>query len=149
MDGPRVCSVARTLEVIGERWSLLVLREVFLGVRRFDAIRAATGAPRAVLADRLNSLVEAGILVRCDYRDDGSRTRHEYRLTEAGRDLQPVLTALMQWGDKYRPVRGGPPLVVEHADCGARVRARLVCDDGHSLDDRGRDLLARTRASAG
>jgi DNA-binding HxlR family transcriptional regulator len=117
-------------------------------VRRFDAIRAATGAPRAVLADRLNSLVDAGILVRHDYREDGSRTRHEYRLTDAGRDLQPVLTALMQWGDKYRPVRGGPPLIVEHADCGARVRARLVCDDGHPLDDRGRELLARSRVPA-
>src|SRR6266516_2326119 len=116
MDGRRVCSVARTLDVIGERWSLLVLREVFLGVRRFESIREATGAPRAVLADRLRSLVDAGVLVRREYREDGARTRHEYRLTEAGRELQPALTALMQWGDKYLPVPGGPPLIVEHAD---------------------------------
>ena len=142
MNGPRVCSVARTLEIVGERWSLLVLREVALGVRRFDAIGAATGASRAVLADRLRVLVAAGLLVRREYRDTGARTRHEYRLTAAGRALQPALIALMQWGDRYRPVSAGPPLSVEHAGCGAPVRARLVCDDGHLLDDDGRELRA-------
>ena len=131
------------MDVIGERWSLLVLREVFLGVRRFEAIRDATGAPRAVLADRLRSLVDAGVLVRREYREDGARTRQEYRLTDAGRELQPALIALMQWGDKHLPVPGGPPLLVEHGECGAPVRARLVCDPGHVLDDRGRDLRAR------
>jgi DNA-binding HxlR family transcriptional regulator len=142
MTGRRVCSVARALEIVGERWSLLVLREVFLGVRRFDAIGAATGAPRAVLADRLRALVEAGVLVRREYRDAGARTRHEYRLTGAGRALRPALVALMQWGDRYRPVPAGPPLYIEHAGCGAAVRARLVCDEGHVLDDDGRELRA-------
>jgi DNA-binding HxlR family transcriptional regulator len=141
-NGPRVCSVARTLDIVGERWSLLVLREVFLGVRRFEAIGAATGAPRAVLAERLRALVQAGVLVRREYRDAGVRTRHEYRLTEAGRALQPALIALMQWGDRYRPVAAGPPLRIEHDDCGAAVRARLVCDDGHVLGDDGRELRA-------
>jgi DNA-binding HxlR family transcriptional regulator len=143
MDGRRVCSVARTLDVIGERWSLLVLREVFLGVRRFESIRHATGAPRAVLAERLRSLVDAGVLVRREYREEGARTRHEYRPTDAGRELQPALTALMQWGDKHLPVPGGPPLIVEHADCGGSVRAHLVCEHGHVLDDRARELRAR------
>ena len=143
MDGRRVCSVARTLDVIGERWSLLVLREVFLGVRRFESIRHATGAPRAVLAERLRSLVDAGVLVRREYREEGARTRHEYRLTDAGRELQPALTALMQWGDKHLPVPGGPPLIVEHAECGGSVRAHLVCEHGHVLDDRARELRAR------
>jgi DNA-binding HxlR family transcriptional regulator len=147
MDGRRVCSVARTLDVIGERWSLLVLREVFLGVRRFESIREATGAPRAVLAGRLRSLVDAGVLVRREYQEDGARTRHEYRLTEAGRELQPALTALMQWGDKHLPVPGGPPLIVEHSECGGPVRARLVCEHGHLLDDRGRELRARQMES--
>jgi DNA-binding HxlR family transcriptional regulator len=142
MTGRRVCSVARALEIVGERWSLLVLREVFLGVRRFDAIGAATGAPRAVLADRLRALVEAGVLVRREYRDAGARTRHEYRLTGAGRALRPALVALMQWGDRYRPMPAGPPLYIEHAGCGAAVRARLVCDEGHVLDDDGRELRA-------
>ena len=143
MDGRRVCSVARTLDVIGERWSLLVLREVFLGVRRFESIRHATGAPRAVLAERLRSLVDAGLLVRREYREEGARTRHEYRPTDAGRELQPALTALMQWGDKHLPVPGGPPLIVEHAECGGSVRAHLVCEHGHVLDDRARELRAR------
>ncbi|SRR6266516_5848268 len=142
MDGPRACSVARTLEVVGERWSLLVLRELFLGVRRFESIRAATGAPRAVLADRLRALVDAGVVVRREYRDEGARTRHEYRLTAAGQELQPALIALMQWGDKHRRLPGGPPLRIAHADCGAPVRSRLVCDDGHVLGDEGRDLRA-------
>lgn len=145
MDGVRACSVARTLELIGERWSLLVLREVFLGVRRFEDIRAATGAPRAVLADRLRSLVDEGVLVRREYRDDGARTRFEYRLTPAGRELQPVLIALMQWGDRHLPLAGGPPLIIEHAGCGGRVRARLTCEHGHALDDTGRDLNARVQ----
>jgi DNA-binding HxlR family transcriptional regulator len=143
MDGRRVCSVARTLDVIGERWSLLVLREVFLGVRRFESIRHATGAPRAVLAERLRSLVDAGVLVRREYREEGARTRHEYRPTDAGRELQPALTALMQWGDKHLPVPGGPPLILEHAECGGSVRAHLVCEHGHVLDDRARELRAR------
>lgn len=147
MNGPRECSVARTLEVVGERWSLLVLREVFLGVRRYDAIREATGAPRAVLAERLRALVAAGVLTRREYRDEGARTRHEYRLTEAGRELQPALTALMQWGDKHRPMPDGPPSRVSHADCGAPVRARLVCDDGHVLPDTGRELHAEPRVA--
>jgi len=142
MDGPRICSVAHTLDVIGERWSLLVLREVFLGVRRFEAIRAATGAPRAVLADRLRHLVDRGVLTRREYRDDGARPRHEYRLTDAGRELQPVLTALMQWGDKHVAQPDGPPLVLAHDGCGARVGARLVCEQGHVLADDGRELVA-------
>lgn len=138
----RTCSVARTLEIVGERWSLLVLRELLLGVRRFEQIRTATGAPRAVLADRLRTLVEAGLLARRPYRDAGTRARFEYRLTEAGRELQPVLIALMQWGDKHNPPPGGPPLRVTHAGCGAPVRARLMCGAGHQLGDDGRELHA-------
>jgi DNA-binding HxlR family transcriptional regulator len=140
---PRTCSVAETLELIGERWSLLVLREVFLGVRRFDAIQVATGAPRAVLATRLKKLVDVGVLRRETYREAGDRPRAEYQLTAAGRELQPVLTALMQWGDRHLTWRNGPPLVVTHADCGAPVRATLRCAAGHVLDDTGRQLRAR------
>ncbi|WP_040816605.1 winged helix-turn-helix transcriptional regulator [Nocardia concava] len=141
----RNCSVAATLELIGEQWSLLALREVFLGVRRFDAIQEATGAPRAVLVRRLRGLVEAGILERRDYREPGARTRQEYRLTAAGRELQPVLTALMQWGDKHLAGPEGPPLAVTHTDCGAPVRATLCCAEGHHLEDTGRELTAIPR----
>ena len=96
---PDPCSIARTLELVGEKWSLLVLREVFSGVRRFDDLRRRTGAPRQVLSARLTTLVEAGVLRRHPYQEPGQRTRYEYRLTAAGMDLYPVLVSLMRWGD--------------------------------------------------
>ncbi len=95
------CSVAGTLAVVGEKWSLLVLREAFLGVRRFADFQRHLGAPKAVLTDRLATLVEQGILRRVPYQAEGERQRHEYRLTTKGIDLYPTLVALMQWGDKY------------------------------------------------
>ncbi|WP_326595783.1 winged helix-turn-helix transcriptional regulator [Streptomyces sp. NBC_01803] len=137
---PRICSVARALEVVGERWSLLVLREVFLGVRRFGPIREATGVPRAVLAERLRDLVAAGVLDRREYREPGARVRHEYHLTSAGQELQPVLLALMRWGDRHLAGAEGPPLELRHADCGGRVRTALVCEEGHTLPDNGAGL---------
>ncbi|MGE4425968.1 MAG: winged helix-turn-helix transcriptional regulator [Solirubrobacteraceae bacterium] len=140
MPTPRVCSVARSLEVVGERWSLLVLREAMLGVRRFDEIQRNTGAPRAVLAQRLRHLVDAGILERRDYRPHGGRTRQEYHPTTAGRELQPVLVALMRWGDRHLAGPEGPPVRMEHRDCGGAVHARLVCEHGHPLSGDGRDL---------
>src|SRR3954462_14060314 len=95
------CSVAGTLAVVGEKWSLLVLREAFLGVRRFADFQRILGAPKAVLSDRLATLVEQGVLTRVPYQAEGERQRHEYRLTAKGRDLYPTLVALMQWGDTY------------------------------------------------
>ena len=126
------CSVAGALAVVGEKWSLLVLREAFLGVRRFADFQQALGAPKAVLTDRLATLVQEGLLSRQPYREEGARQRHEYRLTDKGRDLYPTLVALMQWGDRY--LADGPaPLALEHLDCGAPVRVALVCDDGHEV----------------
>lgn len=129
----RTCSIARSLDVVGERWALLVVREVALGTRRFADIRAATGAPPAVLTERLRSLVEVGVLATRDYREPGARTRAEYVLTEAGRELQPVLTALMDWGDRFRTPPDGPPVVARHVGCGAAVHARLRCEAGHGV----------------
>ncbi|MBB6171677.1 DNA-binding HxlR family transcriptional regulator [Nocardiopsis mwathae] len=148
MPQPRDCSVARTLEVVGERWSLLVLREVFLGVRRFDRIHEHTGAPRAVLTERLRRLVEAGILRRTEYRDQGARPRNEYELTHAGRELRPVLTALMQWGDRHLAGPEGPPLQLRHADCGGRISTTLNCEYGHRIPDTGEGLRAVPREPA-
>ncbi|MCK9249705.1 MAG: helix-turn-helix transcriptional regulator [Solirubrobacteraceae bacterium] len=145
MDTPRACSVARSLEIVGERWSLLVLREVLLGVRRFADIQRHTGAPRAVLTQRLRRLVDAGILERRDYRPDGERTRQEYHPTPAGRELQPVLVALMQWGDRHLAGPDGPPVRMEHHDCGGAVHAHLVCEHGHALPGDGRGLRAVPR----
>ena len=126
------CSVAGTLAVVGEKWSLLVLREAFLGVRRFADLQRNLGAPRAVLTDRLATLVAEGILRRVPYQAEGERRRHEYRLTTKGLDLYPALVALMQWGDKYLG-DDVPPLELTHRDCGSPVHLGLVCEDGHEL----------------
>ncbi|MCO1656978.1 winged helix-turn-helix transcriptional regulator [Pseudonocardia humida] len=125
------CSVARTLAVVGERWTLLVLREAFYGVRRFADIQARLGVARNLLAARLATLVEHGILVRSPYRDPGSRVREEYRLTDRGRELFPILVALMQWGDAHLADPTGPSVLIEHRDCGRPVRAELRCTAGH------------------
>jgi DNA-binding HxlR family transcriptional regulator len=129
---PRVCSIARTLDVVGEKWALLAVREVFLGNRRFDEIVRRTGAPRDTMAARLRTLVGAGILERRQYSEHPAR--FEYRLTSAGRDLYPVILTLMRWGDRYLADGDGPPLMLEHhgdhalspelvcAECGEQVR---------------------------
>jgi DNA-binding HxlR family transcriptional regulator len=127
------CSVAGTLGVVGEKWSLLVLREAFLGTRRFADLQRILGAPRAVLTDRLATLVEAGILARVPYRAEGERQRHEYRLTQKGLDLYPALVALMEWGNRYLSDDGTGPLELRHRDCGAPVHLTLVCEDGHRV----------------
>ena len=108
---PRTCSIARTLDLIGEKWALLALREVFLGNRRFDEMVRRTGAPRDTLTARLKTLTGAGILERRPYSEHPAR--FEYHLTAAGRDLYPVIATLMAWGDKYLAGEDGPPLVLD------------------------------------
>jgi DNA-binding HxlR family transcriptional regulator len=125
-EGPRVCSVARTLEVVGDRWALLVVREAFLGSHRFEQIQRNTGAPRDILSARLRKLVEQGVLERRRYQD--RPPRFEYHLTGAGRDLYPVITALRQWGDRHVSRPGPAPTPFEHV-CGGATPARLVCPD--------------------
>ncbi|MET8042297.1 helix-turn-helix domain-containing protein [Micromonospora sp. NPDC005215] len=136
------CTIARAMEILGERWTLVVLREVFTGIRRFDDMRVRTGIPRQVLTNRLAVLVEQGVLRREPYREPGSRLRHEYRLTEKGLDLWPVLVAVLGWGDRYLADPEGPPLSVTHRDCGARVRVELRCADGHDVGQV-RDVVPR------
>ena len=104
------CTVGRTMAILGERWTFVVLREVFNGVRRFDDIRRHSGIPRQVLSNRLALLVEQDMLRREPYQDPGERARHEYRLTEKGFDLYPVLVAIADWGDRYLADPGGPPV---------------------------------------
>lgn len=140
---PDPCSIARTLELVGEKWSLLVLREVFSGVRRFDDMRRRIGAPRQVLSARLGTLVDAGVLRRHPYREPGQRTRYEYRLSAAGMDLYPVLLSLLRWGDRYlvQPT-GGPSIELTHRDCGEPVDLALRCRAGHELPS-ARDVQPR------
>jgi DNA-binding HxlR family transcriptional regulator len=131
---PRTCSVARTLEVVGEKWALLAIREVFLGSRRFEEMVQNTGAPRDTLAARLRTLVAHDILERRRYSDHPPRD--EYVLTPAGRDLYPVIIALMKWGDLHRPLEGGPPMVLDH-DCGHRLDPQWDCAHcGKQIDPR-------------
>jgi len=125
------CSIARTLGVVGEKWTLLVLREAFYGVRRFDDFHAALGCARNLLATRLKTLVAHGLLERVAYTDDRGRGRHEYRLTDKGRDLFPAVVALMQWGDRWTADDSGPAVQLLHRDCGEPVTAELTCGAGH------------------
>jgi DNA-binding HxlR family transcriptional regulator len=122
---PRECSIARTLAIVGEKWALLAVREVFLGNRRFDEIVRRTGAPRDTMATRLRTLVGSGILERRQYSEHPAR--FEYYLTDAGRDLYPVVMTLMSWGDRYLAGQAGPPLRLVH-ECGHRLRTQLVCE---------------------
>lgn len=130
------------MAILGERWVVVVLREIFNGVRRFDDMRRRTHIPRQVLANRLTFLVEQDVLCRRPYRESGSRPRHEYHLTEKGFDLYPVLTAVQDWGTRYLADPEGPSLELAHRDCGAPVHAYLRCDDGHEVA-RPRDVLPR------
>ncbi|TXS34126.1 transcriptional regulator [Streptomyces sp. ms191] len=127
------CPVRRSLDLVGEKWSLLIVRDAFNGVRRYEEFRRHLGLSEAVLADRLRKLVAAGILRAEPYREPGTRTRSEYRLTAKGRDLWPVLLALKQWGDVHAGDPEGPALEIRHADCGAPVRVVVVCEgDEHA-----------------
>lgn len=128
------CTVARAMAILGERWTFVVLREVFCGVRRFADIREHSGIPRQVLTNRLAQLVRQGILRREPYREPGERIRHEYRLTPKGFDLYPVFVAICEWGDRYLADPEGSPVALVHRGCGAPVHARLSCEDGHDLE---------------
>jgi DNA-binding HxlR family transcriptional regulator len=123
--GDHPCSIARTLDVAGEWWTPLILRDVAYGVQRFAAIQEDLGVSANVLADRLETLVGEGILQRSVYQQRPER--HEYRLTEKGADLIPALLALMAWGDRWAWPGGQGPVRVEHGDCGHDVRVELRC----------------------
>jgi DNA-binding HxlR family transcriptional regulator len=127
------CSIGRALSVLGEKWTLLVLRDVFNGIRRFDDMHERVGAPRQVLSQRLARLVDEGILRRVPYREPGQRQRYEYRLTEKGVDLYPTLVALLRWGDRWLVDADGPAVTLHHRDCGAPVDVVLRCADGHDI----------------
>lgn len=120
------CSIARPATLLGDPWTLVILRQAFSRVRRFDDFQSQLGISRSLLSDRLGRLVEAGILKREPYKDE-IRTRHEYRLTQKGLDLYPALMALREWGDRYM-AEEGPPLSIRHRDCGGELHVHLSCD---------------------
>jgi DNA-binding HxlR family transcriptional regulator len=121
----QVCSIARSLEMIGERWTLLIIRDAFLGIRRFDDFQRSLGVARNVLQGRLERLVDGGILERVRYQERPER--FEYRLTEMGLDLWPVVVSLLNWGDKHLSP-DGPAMILEHRGCGGHVNDRRICD---------------------
>ncbi len=126
------CSVAQCLQAVGEWWSLLIVRDAFLGVTRFDDFQARLGISRNILTRRLNHLVDNGVLSRVPYQDHPPRS--EYRLTDKGRDLWNVVTAMRQWGDRWA-APGGAPLKLRHSTCGHVVDAVPVCSHcGEALD---------------
>jgi DNA-binding HxlR family transcriptional regulator len=129
----RYCTIAAALGMVGEKWTFLVLREAFNGVRRFEDMQRRTRAPRQVLSDRLGRLVADGILRKVPYREQGQRARGEYRLTEKGLDLFPLIVALLEWGNKHAPGAEGPLVRLEHRGCGKPVTLRLACAAGHGV----------------
>lgn len=120
-----VCSIARTVDAIGERWTPLILRDLFVGLRRFEDLRRDLGIASNVLAARLDALQEHGIVEKRAYQSNP--VRYEYLLTERGRDLYPVLTMLITWGDKWLAGTEGPPAVVVHRGCGRATSGVVVC----------------------
>ena len=123
--GEMACSIARTMDVIGEPWSPLVLRDVFVGVHRFDQIQADLGISRKVLTERLNHLVEQGVLERRAY---DARPRFEYHLTAMGAELVDVLMVMVRWGDRWLAGEAGPPVLYRHQACGEVSRVDLRCE---------------------
>jgi DNA-binding HxlR family transcriptional regulator len=122
----QICSIAKSLEVIGERWSLLIVRDVLNGNRRFGELQRSLGVARNVLSARLQRLVDEGILERRAYQE--SPPRHEYFLTEKGLDLWPALIALQGWGDRHSTGPEGPPMLLVHKECGGPVSDRGICE---------------------
>jgi DNA-binding HxlR family transcriptional regulator len=138
--GEMTCSVARALSVVGDRWSLLVLRDAFLGVRRFDDFQRDLGTTRHRLADRLKKLVAHDILERVRYQQ--RPPRFEYRLTEKGKDLYPVIVSLTRWGDRWMAGKAGPPIELVHKGCGRIATPRLACPECGEVVA-ARDMMAR------
>jgi DNA-binding HxlR family transcriptional regulator len=124
LERPPVCSIARAMEILGERWTFLILREAFYGVRRFSDMQRNLGIARNILSTRLQTLVSAGIFERRLYQEEPER--YEYRLTPAGRDLYPSIVTLMRWGDEHLTGELGPPVVLRHK-CGHEADPVLVC----------------------
>ena len=138
------CSIARSVAVIGDRWTLMLLRDCFLGVRRFEAFEQRLGISRSIIADRLKTLTGEGVLRKEAYQDHP--VRHEYRLTEKGLDLHPVVMAIVHWGDLHYAGAQGPPLIHRHRACGCDFTPVQTCSEcGETVT--ARDVEVRTSVS--
>lgn len=128
------CSIGRTLEIVGEKWTILILREVWYGSSRFGDFERVLKCPRNLLAARLRMLVEEGILATETYQEPGSRSRPKYVITRKGMDLVPAVLGLLQWGDRYRADPEGPAVLALHRECGARAGVEIRCEHGHPME---------------
>jgi DNA-binding HxlR family transcriptional regulator len=140
--GRQDCSLARTLAVIGDRWTLMILRDAFLRVRRFEDFEQSLKIARRVLSERLALLVAHGILAKVAYQE--RPLRREYRLTEKGLELYPALVSLVHWGDKHYPAKGGPPVLHRHLACGHTFRSVMTCSEC-AAPVAARDVAAQAR----
>ena len=141
--GQMQCSVARSSAVLGDRWTLLILSDVFLGVRRFEDFQRRLKLSRTTLANRLQLLEEHNVLERHQYQ--AQPVRYEYRLTPKGRDLYPVITTILNWGDKYYADEAGVPIVRQHKTCGHDIQPQLICPECHEPVTT-KNMTARKRA---
>jgi DNA-binding HxlR family transcriptional regulator len=141
------CSIARTLDLIGDKWTIPILRECFFGISRFSDFERYLGCARNLLSARLAGLVDAELLVRSDYQEPGKRKRHEYHLSDKGRELLPVLISLMQWGDRWVADPAGPPVDLKHRDCGSSLSVSITCANHHG-DIAVRDVVIEAGAGA-
>jgi DNA-binding HxlR family transcriptional regulator len=144
------CPIDKALNIIGTRSAMLIIREAFYGTTRFDDFAERVGITEAVAAARLRELTEAGLFEKVPYREPGQRTRYEYQLTQMGADLAPAVIGLYQWGGAYLSPGGQAPLALSHTECDAPVSSKIVCADGHPLEDFGQvTVSARKRKRAG
>jgi DNA-binding HxlR family transcriptional regulator len=128
------CAIARSLGVLGERWTFLVLREAVMGTTRFSEFRKALGVAADVLTERLNTLVEYGVMRKVPYQEPGERARFSYALTPAGHELILMLSALQQWGDEYLPWPGGPTVIRQVKESERPVHVGFIDDQGREVD---------------
>jgi DNA-binding HxlR family transcriptional regulator len=130
---PSNCAIGHTIGLVGDKWALLILRELVFGVDRFDAVQSHLGISRRTLAERLDALVSHGLVEREPIHVTGQRSRHRYVLTRAGLELIPVIVALREWGDRHRPDASPPPVVLLHEECGGSVGLQFRCEHGHDI----------------
>ncbi|MBP6546412.1 MAG: helix-turn-helix transcriptional regulator [Phenylobacterium sp.] len=140
------CSVARSVAVIGDRWTLMILRDAFLGVRRFETFQTRLGISRTIITERLKLLVDEGVLTKAPYQD--RPVRHEYRLTQKGMDLYPVVMAIVHWGDRHYAGEAGAPLLHRHKTCGCDFHPVMTCSECHAPVG-ARDVETRAGPGAG
>lgn len=149
LGGDERCPIARGLDVLGEKWTLMVVRDALLGSTRFSQFQRSLGIPREILTARLASLVESGVLQRSSYKPEGGRAREEYQLTEAGRDLAVVLLALGDWADRHHPSERRSDLRFVDADHGEPVEAAVVTSGSGRVVARDRIAARLDRDAAG